>query len=93
MFRNNYCIDWKTAEEKINMEQVREKINGFEDFIGGEKNIMKTSDTPPSERKDQCGHRKDERNKVLKVNVNVVVNVFNKLVLLLTVHVYIVGFG
>lgn len=38
-FRKSYCIDWKTVEEKINMEQVRGKIkeNGLEDFIGGEK--------------------------------------------------------
>lgn len=34
-FWKSYCIDWKTAEEKINMEQVREEIkkNGLEDFI------------------------------------------------------------
>lgn len=36
-FQKSYCIDWKTAEEKINMEQVGEKINGLEDFIGGGK--------------------------------------------------------
>lgn len=36
-FWKSYCIDWKTVEEKINMEQVREKKNGLEDFIGGEK--------------------------------------------------------
>lgn len=56
-------------------------------LLEGEKNIMKTPNTPPSERKNQCGHRKDERNKVLKVNVNVVVSVFNNLVLLLTAHI------
>lgn len=38
-FQKSYCIDWKTAEQKINMEQVREKIkkNGLADFVGGEK--------------------------------------------------------
>lgn len=51
------------------------------------KKYNKTSDTPPSERKNQCGHRRDERNKVLKVNVNFVVSVFYELVLLLIVHI------
>lgn len=52
------------------------------------KNIMQTSDTLPSERKNQCGHRKDKRSRVLKVNVNFVVSVFNELMLLLTVHIF-----
>lgn len=88
-FWKGYCIDWKIAEEKITMEQVREKIkkNGSEDFIGGGKSKVKTSDTFPPERKNQCGHRRDDRSKVLKVNVNFVVGVFSELVLLLTVHI------
>lgn len=38
-FWKSYCIDWKTAEEKTNKEQVREGIkkNGLEGVIGGKK--------------------------------------------------------
>lgn len=55
------------------------------------KNIIRTSDTP-SERKNQCGHRRDERSKVLKVNVNFVVSVFNERVPVDCAH-SVVGFG
>lgn len=57
-FWKSYCIDWKTAEEKINMEQVREerKKKWLGRLYWRGKNKMKTSDAPmvdfPSERKN-----------------------------------------
>lgn len=80
-FWKSYHINWKTAEEKTNKEQVREGIkkNGLEGFIGGKKK-KRTLDSRvidfPSERKKQCEHMRNGRSKVLKVNGNFV---FNKL--------------